>query len=104
MSLEACAACLHVLAAPGMPKQVYKEELIDRLVGFIRFQLMHNVLVFHDAALCQASRPELLSPGRTCLPVLPQKTVLLIAVSLMRCNHVDWSTFCVQCSEGFAVT
>ena len=50
-----------------MPKQVYKEELIDRLVGFIRFQLMHNILVFHDAALCQAQRPELLSPGRRCL-------------------------------------
>lgn len=63
MSLEACTACLQVLAAPGMPKQVYKEELIDNLVGFVRFQLMHNVLVFHDAALCQAQRPGLLSPG-----------------------------------------
>lgn len=62
MSLEACTACLQILAAPGMPKQVYKEELIDRLVGFVRFQLMHNVLVFHDAALCQAQRPGLLSP------------------------------------------
>lgn len=71
MSLEACTACLQVLAARGMPKQVYKEELIERLVGLIRFQLMHNVLVFHDAALCQAQRPELLSPGRRCLPVLP---------------------------------
>lgn len=66
MSLEACTACLQVLAAAGMPKQVYREELIDRLVGFIRFQLMHNVLVFHDAALCQAQRPELLSPGESC--------------------------------------
>ena len=66
MSLEACTACLQVLAAPGMPKRVYKEELIDRLVGFVRFQLMHNVLVFHDAALCQAQRPGLLSPGTAC--------------------------------------
>ena len=66
MSLEACTACLQVLAAPGMPKQVYKEEMIDRLVGLVRFQLLHNVLVFYDAALCQAQRPELLNPG-TCI-------------------------------------
>lgn len=56
-------ACLQLLAAPGMPKQVYKEELIDRLVSLVRFQLLHNVLVFYDAALCQAQRPELLNPG-----------------------------------------
>ncbi|DBA96220.1 TPA: hypothetical protein ACH3X3_002417 [Trebouxia sp. C0006] len=62
LSVEACMACLQVLAAPGMPKQVYKEELIDRLVGLVRFHLLHNVLVFYDAALCQAQRPELLKP------------------------------------------
>lgn len=67
MSLEAGAACLQVLAAAGMPKQVYKEELIDRLAGLVRFQLLHNVLVFHDAVLCQAQRPELLNPGVACL-------------------------------------
>ena len=58
-------ACLQVLAAPGMPKQVYKEEVIDCLAGLVRFQLLHNVLVFHDSALCQAQRPELLNPGDT---------------------------------------
>ena len=63
LSLEACMACLQILAAPNMPKQVYKEELIDKLVGVVRFQLLHNVLVFYDAALCQAHRPELLNPG-----------------------------------------
>ncbi|DBB01136.1 TPA: hypothetical protein ACH3X1_001027 [Trebouxia sp. C0004] len=62
LSMEACMACLQILAAPGMPKQAYKEELIDRLVGLVRFQLLHNVLVFYDAALCQAHRPELLKP------------------------------------------
>ncbi len=56
-------ACLQLLAAPGMPKQVYKEELIDRLVGLVRFHLLQNVLVFYDASLCQAQRPELLSSG-----------------------------------------
>ena len=65
LSLEACMACLQILAAPNMPKQMYKEELIDKLVGFVRFQLLHNVLVFFDAALCQASRPELLKAGET---------------------------------------
>ena len=63
LSLEACMACLQILAAPNMPKQMYKEERIDKLVGFVRFQLLHNVLVFYDAALCQASRPELLKAG-----------------------------------------
>ncbi|KAL0029310.1 hypothetical protein WJX79_009424 [Trebouxia sp. C0005] len=62
LSVEACMACLQILAAPGMPKQVYKEELIDRLVGLVRFHLLHNVLVFYDAAFCQAQRPELLNP------------------------------------------
>ena len=66
LSVEACMACLQVLAAPRMPKQVYKEELIDRLVGRVRFHLLHNVLVFYDAALCQAQRPELLKPGAPC--------------------------------------
>lgn len=66
LSVEACMACLQILAAPGMPKQMYKEELIDRLVGLVRFHLLHNVLVFYDAALCQAQRPELLKPGAPC--------------------------------------
>lgn len=66
-------ACLQLLAAPGMPKQVYKEELIDRLVGLVRFQLLHNVLVFYDAALCQAQRPELLNPGTVCVLCVSKK-------------------------------
>ena len=84
LSLEACMACLQVLAAPGMPKQVYKEELIDRLVGLVRFQLLHNVLVFHDAALCQAHRPELNSPGAA----LPSPRHLCTAPDLLFSTHI----------------
>lgn len=82
LSLEACTACLQVLAAPGMPKQVYKEEIIDRLVGIVRFQLLHNVLVFHDSALCQAQRPELLSPG-DCASVLDADRLICCRVDCL---------------------
>lgn len=60
LSLEACAACLQVLSAPNMPKQVYKEELIDRSVSLMKYHLLKNVLVFYDASICQANRPNLL--------------------------------------------
>lgn len=46
-----------------MPKQVYKEELIDRIVGLVKYHLLNNVLVFYDAGICQANRPSLLDQG-----------------------------------------
>ena len=49
-----------------MPKQVYKEELIDKMVGLIKYHLLKNVLVFYDAGICQANRPSLLEQGVPC--------------------------------------
>lgn len=63
LSLEACAACLHVLSAPNMPKQVYKEELIDKILALVKYHLLHNVLVYYNAGICQANRPSLLVQG-----------------------------------------
>ncbi len=83
-------ACLQILAAPGMPKQVYKEELIDRLVGLVRFHLLHNVLVFYDAALCQAQRPELLNPGAPLDQLVMHKSHTVI--SSVRCMGSCWAS------------
>lgn len=40
--------------------QVYREDLIERVLELLRFYLLSNVLAFHDARLCQAHRPQLL--------------------------------------------
>lgn len=85
LSLEACAACLHVLSAPNMPKQVYKEELIDKILALVKYHLLHNVLVYYDAGICQANRPSLLMQGM--LPAYIQHTCHTGQCSTAACSQ-----------------
>jgi hypothetical protein len=72
MAVEACIAALYVLATPGLPKQAYPEDTIQRAVEVLKFYLMSNVMAFHDSRLCQIHRPQLLadSAGRVLPPSL----------------------------------
>eukprot|EP00891_Asterochloris_glomerata_P005418 jgi/Astpho2/5418/Aster-07368 len=54
--LEACSICLRILVAPGMPKQIFREDVIELMLDLTRFQLLHNVLVFHDERIRQANK------------------------------------------------
>ena len=58
---EACIAALYVLATPGLPKQAYPEDTIEHALDVLKFNLMSNVMAFHDARLCQIHRPHLLA-------------------------------------------
>ena len=55
-SLEACSICLRILVAPGMPKQIFREDIVELMLDLTRFQLLHNVLVFHDERIRQANK------------------------------------------------
>ena len=61
VAIEASIAALYVLATPGLPKQAYSEDTIERTVEILKFNLMSNVMAFHDARLCQIHRPHLLA-------------------------------------------
>jgi len=61
IAIEASIAALYVLATPGLPKQAYSEDTIERTVDIIKFNIMSNVMAFHDARLCQIHRPHLLA-------------------------------------------
>lgn len=54
--LEACSICLRILVAPGMPKQIFREDVIELMLDLTRFQLLHSVLVFHDERIRQANK------------------------------------------------
>lgn len=41
-------AALHILTSPNMPKRVYLEDLIDRLVIFTKFQLQNTIFPMFD--------------------------------------------------------
>eukprot|EP00250_Pteridium_aquilinum_P012903 c21018_g1_i1 orf=256-5733(+) len=47
-ALEAVQTSLVIMTHPGMPKQVYKEEVIDRIVEFSRYQLVHSIFTMYD--------------------------------------------------------
>ncbi|KAJ7532193.1 hypothetical protein O6H91_14G075900 [Diphasiastrum complanatum] len=48
-ALEAVQVALTVMTAPTMPKQMYKEEMIDRIVEVTRYQINHSVFAAYDA-------------------------------------------------------
>eukprot|EP00899_Mesostigma_viride_P002145 jgi/Mesvir1/11931/Mv00267-RA.1 len=56
LSLEASHILLQILATPGMPKQLYAEEMIDKVMDILRFHLVQNVFVAYDATYWQIHR------------------------------------------------
>ena len=105
MAIEASIAALYVLATPGLPKQAYPEDTIERTVEVVKFHLMSNVMAFHDPRLCQIHRPQLLagSGGAVHSSVLKMGIIPLICCSMLRrrsgeLNGAD--SLCRCCSQG----
>eukprot|EP00877_Chromochloris_zofingiensis_P014848 jgi/Chrzof1/9617/Cz04g09250.t1 len=56
-ALDAAVACLQVLASPGMPSELYLEELLNKIIELTRYQLQYNIMVFHSIKHRQLYRP-----------------------------------------------
>jgi cohesin loading factor subunit SCC2 len=50
-----------VLSAPGLPSQLYREELVTALVSLVKFHLQYNLLVMHDVKYRRLYRPSSMS-------------------------------------------
>lgn len=50
VALEATQVALVVMTTPEMPKHVFHEELIDRMVEVTRFQIVQNIFTYFDPA------------------------------------------------------
>ncbi|KAK9693027.1 hypothetical protein QE152_g34481 [Popillia japonica] len=46
---DACLICLHILTSPNMPKRVYIEDVIDRVVLFIKYQMHNTIFPSYDS-------------------------------------------------------
>ncbi|KAK4733728.1 hypothetical protein R3W88_007989 [Solanum pinnatisectum] len=55
-ALESIHAALAIMAYNGMPKQLYKEEIIERIVDFSRHQVM-DVIFGSDPVYCALHKP-----------------------------------------------
>jgi cohesin loading factor subunit SCC2 len=55
-ALDAASISLLILGAEDMPKEVYREEGIDKIVDLIKYHMTHNVFVFVDASYRQIHR------------------------------------------------
>ncbi|KAG1668765.1 hypothetical protein FOA52_006018 [Chlamydomonas sp. UWO 241] len=65
-SLDAAIGALLLLSAPGMPPQVYQEEVVSQALSVLKHALQHNVLPLLDARLARQWRPSLLdNPAAT---------------------------------------
>lgn len=67
-AVEAALVALHILTSPNMPKRVYLEDVIERIVQLARFQLSHSIYPAYD-------------------PVYATKREVF---SLLRCFLVSW--------------
>lgn len=46
---DACLVCLYIMTSPNMPKRVYIEEVIDRVVLFIKYHLHNTIFPSFDS-------------------------------------------------------
>lgn len=47
-AVEASLVVLIILTSPAMPKQLYLEEVIDRVISLTKFQLKNNIFPEYD--------------------------------------------------------
>jgi hypothetical protein len=64
LALDTATACLQVLAAPGMPTQLYTEELLTSTIELTKTQLQYNILAFCDPKYQRLYRPSLTAGAR----------------------------------------
>jgi hypothetical protein len=50
-----------VLSAPGLPTQLYREELVTGLVALVKYHLQYNLLVLYDVKYRRMYRPSSMS-------------------------------------------
>ncbi|GAX81043.1 hypothetical protein CEUSTIGMA_g8478.t1 [Chlamydomonas eustigma] len=62
-ALDSAMAALYVLSCPGMPSEVYLEEMIEQIILVIKHNLQHNVMVFYESRFARLWRPSLLPEG-----------------------------------------
>lgn len=46
---DACLTCLYIMTSPNMPKRVYIEEVIDRVILFIKFHFHNTIFPSFDS-------------------------------------------------------
>lgn len=46
---DACLVCLNIMTSPNMPKRVYIEDVIDRVVLYIKFHMHNTIFPFYDS-------------------------------------------------------
>lgn len=45
---DACLTALYVMTSPSMPKRIFLEDVIDRIIMFIKFQLNNTIYCVYD--------------------------------------------------------
>ncbi|CAG9783745.1 unnamed protein product [Diatraea saccharalis] len=45
---DACLTALYIMTSPSMPKRVFLEDVIDRIIMFIKFQLNNTIYCVYD--------------------------------------------------------
>eukprot|EP00850_Spirogloea_muscicola_P012614 SM000082S22856 [mRNA] locus=s82:288368:298855:+ [translate_table: standard] len=49
-AIEAAHMCTSVMSTPDMPKQAYNEEILDKVVGLLKYQVVKSISTPHDYA------------------------------------------------------
>ncbi|XP_034840384.1 nipped-B protein isoform X1 [Maniola hyperantus] len=45
---DACLTALYIMTSPSMPKRIFLEDVIDRIIMFIKFQLNNSIYCVYD--------------------------------------------------------
>lgn len=45
---DACLTSLYIMTSPSMPKRIFLEDVIDRIIMFIKFQLNNTIYCVYD--------------------------------------------------------
>lgn len=45
---DACLTSLYIMTSPSMPKRIFLEDVIDRIIMFIKFQLNNSIYCVYD--------------------------------------------------------
>lgn len=47
-AVDASLVCLHIMTSSNMPKTIYLEDVIDRIIQFVKFQLQNTIYPSYD--------------------------------------------------------
>lgn len=46
---DASLTCLYIMTSPNMPKRVYIEDVIDRIILFVKYQMHNTIFPSYDS-------------------------------------------------------